>query len=132
VFRLVQDLNRLYRQEGALHELDGNSAGFEWIDCSDRMNSVLCFLRRGRRPEDQMVVVANFTPQVRHPYRVGVPWQGAYREILNTDSAVYHGTNVGNLGLVHPVSTPFHGRPACLDLVLPPLALLLLKPERKA
>ena len=127
VNRLVQDLNRLHREEAALHELDLVPGGFDWIDCSDNQNSVLCFIRRGRRPEEFVLAVANFTPLVRGPYRVGVPQPGRYYEILNTDSAIYWGSNVGNLGMVEAEAVASHGSPYSLDIVLPPLAILLFK-----
>jgi 1,4-alpha-glucan branching enzyme len=128
VNRLVQDLNRLYQRESALYEQDFAPAGFEWIDCADAENSVLSFVRRAKNPDDFIVAVANFTPVVRGPYRVGVPAPGRYREILNTDSACYWGANVGNLGLVTAQTLPWHGRRYSLDIVLPPLGIVLFKP----
>jgi 1,4-alpha-glucan branching enzyme len=128
VNRLVQDLNRLYQHEPALYGLDFSAQGFEWIDCSDADNSVLSFVRRGREPEQTIVVVANFTPVVRGPYRIGVPAAGSYREVLNTDAAIYWGSNVGNLGSVAAQNVPCHGRPNSLEIVLPPLSLVMFKP----
>jgi 1,4-alpha-glucan branching enzyme len=128
VNRLVRDLNRLYQQEPALHRLDFAPQGFEWIDCSDAHNSVLSFIRRGNEPDQFVVAVANFTPVVRGPYRIGVPALGKYREILNTDAEGYWGANVGNLGNVRAQNIPCHGRPNSLEIVLPPLALVMFKP----
>jgi 1,4-alpha-glucan branching enzyme len=131
VNRLVRDLNRLYQQEPALHSLDFSPDGFQWIDCSDADNSVLSFIRQGRQPEHSVIVVANFTPVVRGPYRIGVPHAGKYREILNTDSQCYWGSNVGNLGAVAAQNIACHGRPNSLEIVLPPLALVMFKPLKQ-
>lgn len=128
VNRLVRDLNHLYQHEPALHGLDFAPNGFEWIDCSDADNSVLSFIRRGRNADQFLVAAANFTPVVRGPYRIGVPGAGKYREVLNTDSEVYWGANVGNLGSVSAQNIPHHGRLHSLEIVLPPLALVLFKP----
>lgn len=124
---LVADLNRLYRTEPALHEVDFDAYGFQWIDCNDNENSVFSFVRRARNSHDFVVCVVNFTPVVRKDYRVGVPRGGYYRELLNTDSEVYGGSNVGNAGGVVSEEIPAHGFPASLGLTLPPLACLFLK-----
>jgi 1,4-alpha-glucan branching enzyme len=125
---LVRDLNHLYRAEPALHELDFDAAGFQWIDCSDWEQSILAFLRRARMPADFVVVVCNFTPVVRHGYRVGVPRDGFYRELLNTDAAAYGGGNAGNAGGVRSEPTSAQGQPYSITITLPPLAVLFLKP----
>ncbi len=130
VQRLVADLNALLKREPALHELDFNWQGFEWLDCNDADNSVLSFERRARDSRDVLAVVANFTPIVRDNYRVGVPEPGLYREILNTDSEGYGGSNVGNLGGVTADSVPWNGRPYSLRLRLPPLAVVFFKLDR--
>jgi 1,4-alpha-glucan branching enzyme len=127
--RLVADLNRLYAAEPALHEVDFDWHGFEWIDCNDADSSVLSFLRRAKDPENFLVVVANFTPVVREAYRVGVPAPGFYREVLNTDAAVYGGSNTGNCGGVQAEPVPWLGRPYSLNLRLPPLGALFFKPQ---
>jgi len=129
VQRWVADLNRLYRAETALHELDFQAAGFEWVDANDADSSVISFLRRGRSPNDVILVVANFTPVVRHGYRVGVPQGGFWKELLNSDAKEYGGSGVGNLGGKEADPVPCHGRPFSLELVLPPLAVIFLKPE---
>jgi len=126
--RLVQDLNRLYREQPALHQVDFEPAGFQWIDCNDWESSVVSFLRRARTPDDFVVAVCNFTPVVRHGYRVGVPRGGFYREALNTDSLHYGGSNVGNAGGREAEPLPAHGHPFSLLLTLPPLATLILRP----
>jgi 1,4-alpha-glucan branching enzyme len=129
VQRLVRDLNRLHRAEPALHELDGDPAGFAWIDCSDWEQSVVSFLRRARDAADVVVVACNFTPVPRLAYRVGVPRAGFYRELVNTDAADYGGGNLGNGGGAWSASTPWQGQPHSVTLTLPPLSVLFLKPE---
>lgn len=128
--RLVSDLNRLHREERALHEVDFEAAGFDWIEPNDAAASVLSFLRRGRNPEDAVLAVCNFTPVGREGYRVGVPKPGFYREILNTDSKYYEGTDIGNSGGVNAEPIPWNNRPYSLNLRLPPLAAMYFKPER--
>jgi 1,4-alpha-glucan branching enzyme len=129
VLKWVSDLNRAYRNEPALHELDLDPSGFEWIDCSDAEGSVVVFLRRGKNPSDVVLVACNFTPVPRPGYRVGVPCDGMWREILNSDSTVYGGSGWGNLGGLAAAPTPMHGRPWSLGLVLPPLAVTVFKHE---
>jgi 1,4-alpha-glucan branching enzyme len=121
----VRDLNRLYRAEPALYRGDFSASGFEWIDCHDALQSVVSYLRRDR--DDSVVVVLNFTPVVRHAYRIGVPVPGRYHEIFNSDSRHYGGSDVGNLGGVDTEAQPWMGRPVSLSLTLPPLGALMLK-----
>jgi 1,4-alpha-glucan branching enzyme len=130
VRRLVRDLNRLYRTEAALHELDCDPKGFAWIDCNDRDNSMITYLRRGHDPEDVVVVVCNFTPMVHDHYRVGVPAGGYYREIFNSDSEWYGGSNVHNDGGVMAEEVSWHGHPCSLLLRTPPLATSVFKRDR--
>ncbi len=130
VQRLVRDLNLFYHGSPALHERDCESEGFSWIDCNDADNSVISYLRRAADPEDFVVVVCNFTPVVRRGYSVGVPRRDVYREIVNTDSAYYGGSNAGNTGTIQSESRPAHGMTNSLSLTLPPLGVLVLKPER--
>jgi 1,4-alpha-glucan branching enzyme len=130
VQRLILDLNHLYAKEAALHEVEFDWQGFEWLEVHDADTSVLGFLRRARQPEDFIVSVCNFTPVMREDYRVGVPEQGFYREILNTDSAHYGGEDAGNKGGVRAEPVPWNGRPYSLKLRLPPLAALYLKLQR--
>ncbi len=127
--RLVQDLNALYRSQPALHEVDFDPKGFQWIDCGDWEGSIVVFLRRARDPGNFLVFVCNFAPVVRKGYRVGVPRGGYYRELLNTDSEIFGGSNVGNAGGVLTEAVPQHGHPWSLALTLPPLAALILQPE---
>ena len=129
VRRAVRDLNRLYRSVPALHELDCEPAGFEWIEANDSDSSVLAFLRRGRDGRGLAVVVVNFTPLPRTGYRVGVPEAGRYVERFNSDAALYGGSDVGNGGGAEATDRPHHGRPFSLDLVLPPLGALVLERE---
>jgi 1,4-alpha-glucan branching enzyme len=131
VQRLIADLNRLHTTERALYEVDFEWAGFDWIDASDSATSVLSFLRRARNPEDAIVVVCNLTPVMRQSYRVGVPRPGFYREILNTDSSHYEGSDVGNAGGVRADPIPWNDRPYSIKLRLPPLAVMYFKPQRE-
>jgi 1,4-alpha-glucan branching enzyme len=126
--RLVRDLNGVYRRERALHEVDFEPAGFEWVDCNDWQSSVVAFLRRGRDPGDVVLVVSNFTPVVRSDYRVGVPRPGRWRELVNTDADAYGGSGQGNAGGVWAEPKAWHGRPHSLLLTLPPLSTVILKP----
>jgi 1,4-alpha-glucan branching enzyme len=130
VQRLVIDLNRIYSQEPALHQLEFDWPGFEWINADDVDNSVLTFIRRAKDPSDIVVVACNFTPVVREGYRVGVPEPGYYREVINTDSAYYEGSDVGNGGGLMAEPLPYHGKPYSLKLTLPPLAAVYFKPQR--
>jgi 1,4-alpha-glucan branching enzyme len=132
ISRFVQDLNRLYQSEPALHQLDLDPAGFEWIDASDYEQSVLVYLRKGKRKEDVLLVVGNFTPVLRQNYRVGVPQGGIWKEVLNSDAADYGGSGAGNLGGVEAAPIRSHGKRHALNLTLPPLALMVFKPERSS
>ncbi len=125
--RFVRDFNHLYLRERALWECDYEQQGFEWIDCNDAENSIITFLRKSKDPDDFLLFVLNFTPVPRLSYRVGVPRPGFYEEILNSDSELYGGSNLGNLGGVFAEPTPFHGRPYSLSLALPPLACCIFK-----
>jgi 1,4-alpha-glucan branching enzyme len=125
--RLVSQLNRLYVSEPALHELDFSPEGFQWIDCHDTDKSVVSWLRRSR-DGCHAVVVLNFTPVPRHGYRLGVPQVQDYRERLNTDSAYFGGSDLGNGGHVRAEIYPWMGMPASVSLTLPPLAALVLLP----
>jgi 1,4-alpha-glucan branching enzyme len=126
---MVKELNWLYRRETSLHEVDDDYSGFEWIDFRDSEASVISFVRFARNREDFLAVICNFTPVPRHGYRIGVPRAGTYREIFNTDAAMFGGSNVGNGGLVTTQAISAHGRPASVQITLPPLGLLILKPQ---
>jgi 1,4-alpha-glucan branching enzyme len=125
----VEQLNRAYREQPALHHLDNDPSGFEWVDCNDTAASVVSLLRKGGSPQQTILVVCNFTPVVREAYRVGVPSDGCWRELLNSDASEYAGSGVGNLGGVKAEAQPAHGRPWSLSLRLPPLGALFLKAE---
>ncbi|MGH3107160.1 MAG: 1,4-alpha-glucan branching protein GlgB [Rubrobacter sp.] len=125
---LVKDLNALYSATPALYEVDFEPAGFGWIEGGDMENSVVSFLRRGNK--DLAIVVCNFTPVVRHGYRIGVPEGGTYEEALNTDDTRYGGSGVGNSEGVSVEKVPSHGQPYSVSLTLPPLATMILKKAR--
>jgi len=128
--KYVRDLNRLYCSEPALYEVDFHSQGFDWIDFHDAENSVVSFIRYSKKRDDYIVAVFNFTPVPRFAYRVGVPEKGYYREILNSDSREYWGSNLGNAGGVFAEETPWNGKPFSMNIILPPLAVLYFKPNR--
>ncbi|WP_127143105.1 1,4-alpha-glucan branching protein GlgB [Pelagibacterium montanilacus] len=126
---LVADLNRLYRDRAALHQLDADPAGFEWVDASDAQSSIFVFLRKGEPGTDPVLVVCNMTPTVRSDYRVGVPQGGSWGEILNSDAECYGGSNIGNGGTINAEEVAWHARPASLRLTLPPLGVIMLAPN---
>jgi 1,4-alpha-glucan branching enzyme len=127
VQRWVEMLNRSYRAEPALHTFDSDANGFEWVDCCDTAASVLSLLRKGPSTNDVVVVVGNFTPVPRVGYRIGVPFGGYWRELLNSDGGEYGGSGMGNMGGVQADATGAHGRPYSIKLTLPPLAITFLK-----
>jgi 1,4-alpha-glucan branching enzyme len=128
--KLISDLNHLVLNQPALHEVDFSAEGFEWIDCMNREDSVICYIRRGKTPDDFVIVACNFTPVPRLGYHLGMPSAGFYKEIFNSDSSYYGGSNVGNFPGVEAVAKPHHGRPASTRINLPPLATVVLKPEQ--
>ena len=127
--RMVADIHALYRREPALHEVDFEDHGFEWIDCHNYESSTLAYIRKAKDPHDYLVVACNFTPVVREGYRLGVPQGGWYEEIFNSDSEHYAGGNVGNGGGLMADEQEAHGRPFSLNLTLPPLGITVLKPR---
>jgi 1,4-alpha-glucan branching enzyme len=127
--RLVRDLNHAYRDQRALHVRDSDPGGFRWMVGDDRSNSVFAYLRLGHEGDAPLLVVCNMTPAPRHNYRIGVPHGGAWREIVNTDSRFYGGSDMGNQGALHATPTPSHGEPQSIELTLPPLATLILRAE---
>jgi 1,4-alpha-glucan branching enzyme len=127
ILRLVADLNKLLASEPALHQVDFDWQGFEWVDANDSDNSVYSFIRRGKNPDDLLIVILNATPVVRYGYHIGVPRTGHYEEVLNTDAATYGGSNVGNLGGMNAGEHAWQGRRYSLALTLPPLAAVFLK-----
>ncbi len=124
--KLVKDLNKIYRENAPLFELDSDPQGFDWLVVDDAQNSVFAFERRSRKGE-RIIVISNFTPVSRHDYRLGVNVAGQYHEILNTDSAFYEGSNFGNGGTVESEAIPSHGRDNSISVSIPPLATLYLK-----
>jgi 1,4-alpha-glucan branching enzyme len=129
ILRCVRDLNRLYASEPALHELDCDPAGFEWVDANDAEQSALSFLRKARAPGEMILIALNFTPVPRHNYRLGVPEGGFWREVMNTDAGDYGGSRQGNLGGADAAPVACHGRPWCLTVTLPPLGAVFFKRE---
>lgn len=124
--KLVKDLNKIYRENAPLFELDSDPQGFDWLVVDDAQNSVFAFERRSRKGE-RIIVISNFTPVPRHDYRLGVNVAGQYHEILNTDSAFYEGSNFGNGGTVESEAIPSHGRDNSISVSIPPLATLYLR-----
>jgi 1,4-alpha-glucan branching enzyme len=123
----VQALNWHYRAEPALHQVDFDPSGFRWVDCNDNENSIVSIVRYARDPREFVVMIVNFTPVPRAEYRVGVPEPGFYAELLNSDSAIFGGSNVGNGGGVSTEAIAAHGFDQSVRLTIPPLACLLLK-----
>ena len=123
----ISDLNRVYRKESALYQVDFHYTGFEWIDFHDKASSVIAFIRNSNDGKEKVIVACNFTPVPRQNYRIGVPDGGLYREILNSDSSYYDGSNIGNAGELKAEAIPCHNRTYSLNLHLPPLAVVFLK-----
>ena len=128
--KYVRDLNHLYSSEAALFEVDFQHEGFDWLDFRDAENSVVAFIRYASDRADYLVVVCNFTPVPRFGYRIGVPEKCYFREILNSDSREYWGSNLGNAGGVTSEDIPWGGKPCSVNITLPPLAVLYFKPSR--
>lgn len=125
---LIKDLNQINKEEKAIHEVDFDWRGFEWIDISDADNSVISFIRRAKDPEDFVVVILNFTPMVHYGYKVGVPHAGEYEVLINSDSEFYGGSNAGDNKL-HAEWGEWHNQKANISLTIPPLAGVILKPK---
>jgi 1,4-alpha-glucan branching enzyme len=129
IHRLVGDLNRIYRSEPALYEVDFEPAGFRWLDANDVQRNIVAFLRLGLEGKRSLACICNLSPVPRERYRVGLPHGGRWREVLNTDSELYGGSNVGNLGGVEAGARPWQGQPYSAEVTLPPLAVVWLVPE---
>jgi 1,4-alpha-glucan branching enzyme len=127
--KLVADLNKVYKSQPALYEVDFEHQGFEWIDSMSREKSVLGYIRRAKDPNDFVVVCANFTPTLHTGYRMGVPEAGHYREIFNSDSSFYGGTNQGNGGGIHSADIEAQGREHSIEVTLPPLGISIFKKD---
>jgi 1,4-alpha-glucan branching enzyme len=130
VQRFVEDLNKLYVAEPGLYESDNEPGGFYWIDCADHRNSVLSFARQNQDRTSEVVVLMNLTPVPRSRYRVGLPRPGKWREVLNSDAAIYGGSNMGNLGGVMAEDYNVHNQSYSAEFTLPPMSLLAFQPER--
>ncbi len=128
ILQWFRDLNNFYKKTPQLWEQDNDPAGFEWIDCGDSSSSVVSFLRRSKNGRE-VIFIGNFTPVIRTGYRIGVPKNTVWREALNSDSSLYGGSNVGNMGKVRTEKKSFHGRQYSVELTLPPLACLVLLPD---
>jgi 1,4-alpha-glucan branching enzyme len=128
--KFLADLGGLYLKEPALWEWDYRPEGFRWIDCQDWQQSVVSYVRRSEK--DWLAVILNLTPVPRFGYRIGVPEAPYYREVLNSDSGWYGGSDMGNGGVLHAEPVPFHAYAYSLSLTLPPLSILILKPERRS
>jgi len=124
---LVRELNRFYRAQPALHEVDFHSTGFEWVDFHDVDNSIIAFIRRAKDPGDLLLFCCNFTPVPRERYRFGVPVEGFYQEVFNTDAAMFGGSNVGNASGATTEPVAAHGRDQSITVTLPPLAVVVFK-----
>jgi 1,4-alpha-glucan branching enzyme len=129
VQRMVEDLNKLYQQERALWESDYDYDGFYWIDCGDAENSVLSFVRQNRDRTSTLAVILNLTPVVRGSYRIGLPKAGVWKEVFNSDCEIYGGGNQGNLGQVVATDAPMHNQQHSAALTLPPIGVVVFKPE---
>lgn len=126
--KYVKDLNHAYLSQPAMYENDFDPSGFEWIDFRDSDSTVVSFIRRGKSSDEILIFVFNFTPVSRMGYRIGVPKEGYYNELINSDAACYGGSGFGLKGGIHAEPAPWHGKPYSLNLDLPPLGMLLLKP----
>jgi len=128
---LIDDLNALYKNEPALWKNDFDPYGFQWIDCNDKSNSVISFMRRENDTNEWLVVVANFTPNTHGSYKVGVPVKGFYKEIFNSDGSRYGGSNKGNMGGKETINYNIHDYQNALELALPPLSVSIFKHQSK-
>ncbi len=132
VQRLVADLNRVYQAEPALHQVDFDSSGFEWVDCMSSEDSVIAYLRKAKNTDDHLLIGCNFTPVMRENYRIGVPFNGWYDEILNSDAAIYGGSDKGNHPGRQAEAVEAQGRSHSISVNLPPLGVVIFKPKRHA
>jgi 1,4-alpha-glucan branching enzyme len=129
LLKWVQDLNHVYKEEKSLHEVDFDSSGFQWIESNDWNHSVLAFLRKSKKGEESILAICNFVPTPWYNYRIGVTENGIWQEILNSDSSLYGGSGLGNMGKVKPTPTPMHGFDFSINVTIPPLGILFLKKQ---
>lgn len=127
ILSLIRDLNHFYKTEPACYQFPFDDRGFEWVDYSDRENSVMVYMRKGEKREDALIVVCNFTPEPRQLYRIGVPFRGTYQEVFNSDQLKYGGSGVLNQGLLYTTPVKYHNRDYSIPLTLPPLAVSVVK-----
>jgi 1,4-alpha-glucan branching enzyme len=125
----VKDLNHFYKSQPALYEVDFDSNGFRWIEANDTDASTYSYIRYAKDKSDYLIIIMNFTPVVREHYQLGVPEAGFYKEMLNSDSEIYGGSNVGNIGGVQSHDLAKHGLPHSVSLTVPPFGMLILKKE---
>jgi 1,4-alpha-glucan branching enzyme len=125
--RLVRDMNLVYQSQPSLYEQDFDWSGFKWIDANDSDNSVLSFVRFAKNTDDFLIIICNFTPVVRTDYRIGVPRQGSYFELVNSDLEIYHGSGVTNSTELASEQIGYHSMDHSVQLTLPPLSTMLLK-----
>ena len=130
VQRWLSELNRFYRYEPSMHQLDTQPSGFEWIDCNDAQGSTISLLRWSKDQQDVVAAAFNFTTVPRHNYRLGVPRSGYWREMLNSDGHEFAGNGQGNLGGLNTTPLGVHGQPYSLTITLPPLAAVFFKHEK--
>jgi 1,4-alpha-glucan branching enzyme len=121
--KVITDLNQLYKSHPALYEKQFSGEGFEWINYSDHQNAVLSYIRKGIKPQENLIIVCNFTPVIRENYRIGIPQKGILKEIFNSDSQLYGGSGVGNSGVLKIESSPYDGSHFSIELILPPLSV---------
>ncbi|MCI0619168.1 alpha amylase C-terminal domain-containing protein, partial [bacterium] len=126
----VQDLNRHYKELPEFHQVDYDWKGFEWIDCNDYIESIVSFVRYGKAQDSAVLFACNFTPVPRYEYRIGVPWEGYWEEILNSDGRVYGGSGIGNFGGLKSDPVEQHGRASSIQITLPPLAVVVFRSKK--
>ncbi|MFC2021565.1 1,4-alpha-glucan branching protein GlgB, partial [Chloroflexota bacterium] len=127
----LQAVNQFYRSEPVLYEIDFNGAGFEWIDASDALQSIISYIRRGKTTDDVILAICNFTPSLHVNYRVGVPRGGVWKEVLNSDSSQYGGSGQGNPNSLRAIKESWHGKKYSIEITLPPLSVVCFKSRRK-
>ena len=127
----MRELNAFYKNESALFQYPFDHRGFQWIDYGDRENSVMIYQRNADHKEDILIVICNFTPEVRNHYRIGVPYRGQWKEVFNSDDSEYAGSGLLNQGLLNTSPVKIHGRDYSISLNLPPLAVSVLKLEKE-
>ncbi len=131
IYKLMKDLNALYKEEPALYVNAFSDKGFEWVDYSDHQNSVIIYQRKSDNKNDLLLVVCNFTPETRPQYRVGVPYRGQWAEIFNSDDAKYGGSGALNQGMIPTTPVKYHHRDYSMAITLPPLGITVLKLKKE-